>query len=492
MGRDQLYRLDLASGKIMRLEHPQGSISGARVRPDGAVWYRWSSGATPPQVRVLGQDQPVLLQPGPPTPGGVPYESWAFTNPAGQMVHGFLALPTRPGPHPTVILIHGGPQAHYADSSHPEVQAWVDHDYAVALVNYRGSTGYGKAWQSAVEGDPGRPEVEDVVAGRDDLIVRQIADPDRVVIAGVSWGGYVTLQTIGTIPVGWRAAIAVSPVADYVSAYADEAEALQALDRTLFGGSPEEKPDFYRERSPITYAHQVTTPVLLVVGENDIRCPLRQALNYADRLRDLGKDIELGRFDAGHAALVVDERIRRMEPCSVSWPVTSPARPRRRRDERWTGEVMVGPACPNCGCPCDRRPCCGAPGSASAGVRDDGGLLNVSRNANWDLPGKGKQQRRQQAEHPLVQVCDPMHRGEVKSAYGAAGRWRRSPRRRCGWRSGRASSASWSRWSGATGGAGFGGDDWQRLACVAGAAGVAGRRSGDGGTDRDRATVAGR
>jgi dipeptidyl aminopeptidase/acylaminoacyl peptidase len=313
MGRDQLYRLDLASGKIMRLEHPQGSISGARVRPDGAVWYRWSSGATPPQVRVLGQDQPVLLQPGPPAPGGVPYESWAFTNPAGQMVHGFLALPTRPGPHPTVILIHGGPQAHYADSFYPEVQAWVDHGYAVALVNYRGSTGYGKAWQSAVEGDPGRPEVEDVVAGRDDLIARQIADPDRVVIAGVSWGGYVTLQTIGTIPVGWRAAIAVSPVADYVSAYADEAEALQALDRTLFGGSPDEKPDFYRERSPITYAHQVTTPVLLVVGENDIRCPLRQALNYADRLRDLGKDVELDRFDAGHAALVVNERIRRME-----------------------------------------------------------------------------------------------------------------------------------------------------------------------------------
>jgi dienelactone hydrolase len=312
LGRDELYRLDLPGGSLQRLDHPSGSVAGAAVRPDGSVWYRWSSGGTAPEVRVVG-DGPVLRPPGPPAPAGVAYESWTFTNRAGDQVHGFLAAPAGAGPHPTAMLVHGGPHHHDADSYSPEVQAWVDHGWAVGLVNYRGSTGYGKAWQDVLEGDPGRPEIEDVVAGRDDLVARGVADPGRVVIAGASWGGYVTLQAVGTVPEGWRAALAVVPVADYVSAYADESEGLQALDRTLFGGSPQEKPELFAERSPITHADQVEVPVLLMVGENDTRCPLQQVLNYAGRLEALGKQFELDRFDAGHGALVVDERIRQAE-----------------------------------------------------------------------------------------------------------------------------------------------------------------------------------
>jgi len=123
----------------------------------------------------------------------------------------------------------------------------------------------------------------------------------------------VTLQAIGTVPEGWRAAMAVVPVADYLSAYADESEALQAFDRSLFGGGPEDKHDLYVERSPITYVDRVQTPVLLMVGDNDTRCPLQQVLNYAERLAELGKPFALDRFDAGHGALVVNERVRQME-----------------------------------------------------------------------------------------------------------------------------------------------------------------------------------
>ena len=309
-GRDELYRLDLRDGRLERLDHPDGSITGASVRPAGDVWFRWSSGAAAPEVRAVGRSEPVLRPPGEPAPGGEPYQSWTFTNQHGDQVHGFLALPSGQGPHPTVMLVHGGPTHHDADAWSPQVQALVDHGWAVALVNYRGSTGYGKAWQDALEGDPGRPEVEDVTAGRDDLVKRRVADPDRVMIAGASWGGYITLQTIGTVPEGWRVAVAVVPVADYLSAYADESEGLQAYDRSLFGGSPEEKPDLYRERSPITHVEQVRTPVLIMVGDNDTRCPLQQVLNYAKRLEEYGKRFELDRFDAGHGALVTEERIR--------------------------------------------------------------------------------------------------------------------------------------------------------------------------------------
>jgi dienelactone hydrolase len=312
LGRDELYRLEPRSSP-RRLAHPAGSIGGARIRPDGEVWYRWSSGANAPKVCAVGRDQPVLRPPGEVAPAGQSYQSWSFPNPRGERVHGFLVTPPGQGPYPTVMLVHGGPHHHDADSWSPQVQALADHGWAVALVNYRGSTGYGKAWQDAVEGDPGRPEVEDVAAGRNDLIARGIADPGRVVIAGSSWGGYVTLQAIGTAPEGWRAAGAIVPVADYVSAYADESEGLQAFDRSLFGGSPDEKPELYHARSPITHVERVRTPVLLMVGDNDTRCPLRQVLNYADRLRELGKPFELDRFDAGHGALVTEERIRQTE-----------------------------------------------------------------------------------------------------------------------------------------------------------------------------------
>jgi dienelactone hydrolase len=327
LGRDELWRLDLADGGMARVEHQPGSIAGARVRPDGTIWYRHSSGATPPAVRAAGgraAAEPVLAAPGPTAPPGVAYESWSFTNDEGDRVHGFLALPGADrgaaggadggadGPFPTVVLVHGGPHHQDRDTFSPQVQAWVDHGWAVALVNYRGSTGYGKRWQDALQGDPGRPEVADVAAARDDLVARGVADPDRVVVAGASWGGYITLMTIGTVPDGWRAALAVVPVADYVTAFNDESEELQAFDRSLFGGGPDDVGRLYEERSPITHAERVGTPVLLMVGENDTRCPLQQVLNYADRLRALGKPYELDRFDAGHGALVTAERIRQM------------------------------------------------------------------------------------------------------------------------------------------------------------------------------------
>lgn len=315
LGRDELYRYDLDAGVADRLDHPDGSITAARVRPDGAVWYRLASGALPPAVRAVGKDDPILVPTaqGPLAPLGAPYDSWTFTNPEGDQVHGFVATPDLPGPHPLVLLVHGGPHAQDTDAYSPQVQAWVDHGYAVAMVNYRGSTGYGKRWQDALDGDPGRPEVEDLVAGRDDLIARGVADPDRVVIVGASWGGYLALQTVGTVPGGWRAAVAVVPVADYLSAFEDESEALQAFDRSMFGGSPTERPELYRERSPISHVGNVDAPVLLMVGENDTRCPLQQVLNYAQALRDLGKPVDLDRFDAGHGALVTEERIRQMQ-----------------------------------------------------------------------------------------------------------------------------------------------------------------------------------
>ena len=87
---------------------------------------------------------------------------------------------------------------------------------------------------------------------------------------------------------------------------------LRAYDRTLFGGGYEDLPDLYVERSPMTYIENVRAPVLILAGDNDTRCPIRQILNYCDRLTELGREFELYRFEAGHGSMVMDEQIRQM------------------------------------------------------------------------------------------------------------------------------------------------------------------------------------
>ena len=100
------------------------------------------------------------------------------------------------------------------------------------------------------------------------------------------------------------------PVADYVAAFEDEAPSFQALDRALFGGDPTTAPDLFRERSPITYVDDVRAPLLILAGENDSRCPIRQIWNYVGRLRDRGVEPQVYTYGTGHASFDTDEKLR--------------------------------------------------------------------------------------------------------------------------------------------------------------------------------------
>ena len=139
----------------------------------------------------------------------------------------------------------------------------------------------------------GLPEVEDVVSGLDDLLARGVADPERIVIGGWSWGGYITLLALGRYPDRFTAGVAGAPVGDYAGSYDESAPSLQAWDRSLFGGVVTEMPEFVRERSPITYADRVRAPVLVLIAEHDTRCPPKQAHDYVDALREAGGEAEL-------------------------------------------------------------------------------------------------------------------------------------------------------------------------------------------------------
>ncbi|MFF4380302.1 S9 family peptidase [Kitasatospora sp. NPDC001547] len=310
--RSELFSYRLADGRLTRLDTPRGTVGGATARPDGTVEYLWSSAAEPSAVRSTAGTV-VLRAPGSVPPGSVPVEDVWVDGPGGR-VHALVQRPAAPaqGPYPTVFEIHGGPTHHDSDSFAAGPAAWLDHGFAVVRVNYRGSTGYGQAWTDALHERVGLIELEDIAAVRVWAVDSGLADPARLVLAGGSWGGYLTLLGLGVQPDSWALGIAAVPVADYHTAYADEMEALKSLDRTLFGGTPEEVPERFTASSPLTYVEQVRVPVYISAGVNDPRCPIRQIENYVERLEQLGKPHEVYRYDAGHGSLVVEERIRQL------------------------------------------------------------------------------------------------------------------------------------------------------------------------------------
>ena len=308
-GRSTLHRVGL-DGSVEPLPTPTGTIGGATARPDGSVEFSWSSAAEPVVIRSSAGDV-VLAPTGPPAPGSMPLQD-AFVEGPGGTVHALVATPEGEGPFPTVFLVHGGPTWHDSDSFASDRAAYVDLGLAVVHVNYRGSTGYGAAWRDALTGRPGLTELEDVAAVHDWAVDSGLADPARSVLAGGSWGGYLTLLGLGLQPERWAAGAAAVPVADYLAAYEDEMEPLRAFDRSLFGGSPEQVPELYARCSPITYVDAVRAPVLVLAGANDPRCPIRQIDNWLAKAQERGKDVEVYRFDAGHGSLVVDERVRQV------------------------------------------------------------------------------------------------------------------------------------------------------------------------------------
>ncbi|WP_033261659.1 S9 family peptidase [Amycolatopsis vancoresmycina] len=313
-GRSSLHRYDIDSAELSPLDTPAGRIGGAGVRPDGTVEYSWSSAAEPAAVRARttdGTDAILLEPPGERAPGSEPVTD-AFVEGVGGRIHALVSRPSGApeGPLPTVFSLHGGPHAADEDRFSAYRATWLDAGFAVVEVNYRGSTGYGSAWRDAIEGRPGLTELEDVAAVHDWAVQTGLSDPAKCVVNGASWGGYLSLLALGTQPARWAAGVAGVPVADYVAAYEDEMEQLRSFDRGIFGGSPEDVPAVYRECSPITYVDAVTAPVLVLAGDNDPRCPIRQIENYLDRLG--GRDLhhEFYRYDAGHGSLVIAETIK--------------------------------------------------------------------------------------------------------------------------------------------------------------------------------------
>lgn len=308
-GRTSLHHFGLADGELTLLPTPRGCIDDVSVGPGGAAEYVWSSAEHPWQLRatsIAGPDRQLFGA----LPGGhdsVPLETVWVDGPGGP-VHVLISRPPagRRSPGPGVFRLHGGPHEADEDRFNAMRAAWVDAGMTVVQVNYRGSSGYGAAWRNAIVGRPGVTELQDVMAVRQWCVAAGLVDDRACLVEGYSWGGMLALLAVGRHPDQWAAAIAGLPVADWISTFEDEMPPLQAEDSALFGGSPSEVPEAYRAASPLTYVDQVRAPVLVLAGENDPRCPIRQIEHYAGALGSRTDAFHLLRYDMGHGPQVVE------------------------------------------------------------------------------------------------------------------------------------------------------------------------------------------
>jgi dipeptidyl aminopeptidase/acylaminoacyl peptidase len=302
--RHRLWTYDVARDDLHALEHPSGNYgSGAYFGPDGDIFAHWEDATDPPHVIALDPETGAFrytVLAAAKTPPGRPLRPVTFASIDGQEIQGWLGVPDGQGPFPVILYTHGGPESFQTNEFSPEAQAWLDQGFAWFSINFRGSTTFGRAFQQQIWGDLGHWELEDMVAARDWLVREGIAHPDQIFPSGWSYGGYLTLLALGRRPELWAGGMAGVAIADWAMLYEDSAETLRGYCSAMFGGTPGDKPEQYAASSPMADVEQVQAPLLIIQGRNDSRTPARPVEVYIERLRALGKSVDVEWFDAGH------------------------------------------------------------------------------------------------------------------------------------------------------------------------------------------------
>jgi acylaminoacyl-peptidase len=279
---------------------------------------------------------------------GTVEEVWYESSHDKRKIHGWVVKP----PHfdakkkyPLILEIHGGPQADYGPYFTTEIQLYAAAGYVVLYTNPRGSTGYGEAFTQLINGDYPGHDYDDLMSGVDEILKRAYVDPDNLFVTGGSGGGILTAWIVGKTK-RFRAAVAAKPIVNWYSA-------TLTGDGTPFDvghefpRAPWESAAEYLKRSPISLVGNVTTPTMLLTGEEDYRCPISEAEQFYAALKLRKVDTALVRIpEASHAIIDRPSRLMAKVACILKWFDThrkpGPGSPRARAAA--LGEVLLAAA----------------------------------------------------------------------------------------------------------------------------------------------------
>ena len=220
-----------------------------------------------------------------------PVSTFRYTARDGLSIEAVLTLPKGKEAKnlPLILMPHGGPEARDSASYDWWAQFLADRGYAVVQPNYRGSTGYGRKFRDAGDGEWGRKMQDDLNDAVADLATRGIADPKRVCIVGASYGGYAAMRGAQRDGAKFRCAISYAGVSDLNGMIRYDSRFLNA--NAMRASWQEVAPDL-KAVSPINYAADFSTPILIMHGKKDLRVPVSQSRRMVDRLGAAGKSVD--------------------------------------------------------------------------------------------------------------------------------------------------------------------------------------------------------
>ncbi|HTS75419.1 MAG TPA: S9 family peptidase [Bryobacteraceae bacterium] len=329
-GSSAVTSFDTSTGQSERLWqgdqnlHAGGNYANFSVARDGrtagAILADWQK---PPEVWAgpIGEWKQITKENSDRHPQWGRRESVAWTN-DGFNVQGWLLYPREfdaSKKYPMIVSIHGGPanlnQPHWPGVNF-DLTILSSLGYFVFFPNPRGSYGQGEAFTSANVKDFGYGDLRDVMAGVDTVLKTAPVDPQRLGVAGWSYGGYMTMWTV-TQTQRFKAAVAGAGIANYQSYYGEN-----SIDQWMipyFGASVYDDPQIYARSSPITFIKNVKTPTLVVVGERDGECPAPQSFEFWHALETFHVPVELVVYAGeGHSFRQPDHRRDVLER-TVEW-----------------------------------------------------------------------------------------------------------------------------------------------------------------------------
>jgi dipeptidyl aminopeptidase/acylaminoacyl peptidase len=314
---NEISMIDMESKSMSTLQVERGIHYWPQFTPDGEglvtifenpchpcdLWYLSLSEGT---SRPITQSLPSALQE---EPFVLPSEI-SYPSDEGVSVPALLFQPaTMEGNRPAVVYVHGGPTSITPFEWDPQIQYMVSRGWVVLAPNYRGSSGYGREWQVANRFDLGGGDTRDIVAGADYLAREDLTDPDRIAITGVSFGGYLTMTSLTQYPDHWAAGSAIVPFLNWFTVIENERPDLQHWDRENFG-DPDKDRDLFYERSPYFFLDRINSPVQIVCGAHDLRCPVSESIEAKEALEAKGKTCDFVLYpDEGHYFLNIENSV---------------------------------------------------------------------------------------------------------------------------------------------------------------------------------------
>lgn len=213
-------------------------------------------------------------------------EMWYASSHDGRKVHGWLVKP--PGfdakkKYPLILEIHGGPFANYGARFAVEMQLYAAAGYVVFYANPRGSSSYGEEFGNLIHHAYPGHDYDDLMSGVNTVLARGFIDKDRLFVTGGSGGGVLSAWIIGKTN-RFRAAVIAYPVINWHSWLLTTDVSMFAA-RNWFPGTPWEHSEHYRKRSPLDLVGNVTTPAMLLTGEEDYRCPISESEQFYKALK---------------------------------------------------------------------------------------------------------------------------------------------------------------------------------------------------------------